>query len=112
MAIVSDGWYRRDQRNQLRLGVFNARVAAQKAAGFANLMFDNMLDVMVVIETWIGETASDSAKYGLAPTRFNLCHVRRSVIPGEPTRGGSLANIAADDIVVSDNKLHTTMRPA
>ena len=75
-------------------------------------MFDNKLDVMVVIKTWIGESSPDSAKYGLAPKRFNISHVRRSVIPGGPTRGGSLANIAADDIVVSDRKLHTNMRPA
>ena len=98
-------------QNQLRLRVFNARGAAQKSADLADLMLDNKLDVMVVSDTWIGESASDSVKYGLAPTGFNISLVHRSIISGGPTCGSGLAIIAAYKIVIRYNKLQTTMRP-
>ena len=88
--------------------MLNADGFTQKAAGLTDLMFDNKLDVMVVSVTWISESAPDSVKYGLAPTGFNISHVHRSVIPGGPIRGGVLAIISADDIVIRDLGLATS----
>ena len=75
-------------------------------------MFDNKLDVVAISETWIGESARDCIKYGLAPMGYNISHVHRSIVLGGPTRGGGLAIIAADGNVVRDHKMQTTMRPA
>ena len=68
--------------------------------------------LLFTIHQHIDESAPDSVKYPLAPTGYNLSHVHRSVVPGEPTRGVGLAIIAADGIVVRDHKLQTTRRPA
>ena len=75
-------------------------------------MFNNKLDIMVVSETWIGESAPDSVRYGLASMGFNISHVYSSIKPGRPIYGARLAIITADDIIICNLKLQTTTCPA
>ena len=80
MAIVTDGWRRSEPRpvpEPTSSESVQRRRCRQKSAGLVDLMFDNKLDVIAVNETWIGESAPDSVKYGLAPTSYNISHVHR-----------------------------------
>ena len=43
--------------------------------------FNHCLDAVAVCEVWIGAAAPDAAKFGLAPTRFNISHVHRTGRP-------------------------------
>ena len=49
--------------------------------------------------------------YRLQPMGYNISHVHHSVVPGGHTCGGGLAIIAADEIVIRNHKLQTTLHP-
>jgi exonuclease III len=90
----------------ITFGSFNIRSTRTKASLIQDIIRDNNIDILALQETWVPEDTHPAIKLDTAPPGFIINHVHRPLVVGGKKRGGGLAVIYREDLIVRPHKLH------
>ena len=96
----------------LPFGSLNIRSAVDKAAAIHDIIADHQLSILALQETWISDSSSPCIKLDIAPEGYSVLHVYRSADNGHKIRGGGLAVVFNESIVVRQHKLNNVFKPS
>jgi hypothetical protein len=95
----------------IKVGILNCCSAANKIALIHDLIADRQLDALFLSETWFTTDTPASILDDVAPPHYAALHVPRPLVPGGPSRGGGLAVIYRQTLVVRRHPLADKYRP-
>ncbi len=97
----------------IRIGCLNCFSAVNKTALIHDLITDcnRKLDVLMLSETFFNTDTPTSQLDDLAPPGFAALHVPRPLVPGGRTRGGGLAVVFRQAVVVRRHPLADNFHP-
>jgi len=92
-------------------GVVNCRSANHKIPVIHDLITDRNMDVLLLSETWFTFDTPQSILLDVAPAGYAALHVVRPTGPGKPKRGGKLAAVFRESVLVRVHHLASTLAP-
>ena len=95
------------RKRLVSLGCLNIRSGVKKAAVLHDIISDRRLDVLAMQESWIPSDAPAAVKNDIAPVGYTALHDHRELRPDGPKRGGGLAVVHRNSLVVRDFSLPT-----
>jgi len=95
----------------LQVGSFNRRSVVNKAAQIHDLIADRKLDILFLTETWLTPDMPRAIADNVAPQHYAVLHVQRPVVDGGPKRGGGVAVVFRQSVVVCRHPVFSKCRP-
>ena len=97
---------------RLPFGSLNVRSAVNKAAAIHDIIADHQLSILALQETWTSDSSPPCVKLDIAPKGYSVLHVHRSTDNGHKDRGGRLAVVFKESIVVPQHELNNVFKPS
>ena len=96
---------------KVNIGILNCRSAVHKAALLHDQIVDRQLDVLFLTETWFTNDTPAAVTEDIAPPQYAVLNVPRQLCSGGPSRGGGLAVVLRQNLVVRQHPLSDSLRP-
>jgi len=95
----------------IKVGCFNCCSAARKTALLHDLIDDENLDLLLLSETWHTSDTPTAVLNDIAPSGYAALNVPRPLVAGGPTRGGGVAAVYRESLVVRRHPLADDFNP-